>query len=544
MPRTSDHRIASMVSPDAVRAMLRDGAEIALIDVREEGVFADEGHPFFANSVPLSRLELMIGELVPRKSARIVVHDGGSGALDDEDLAERAAAKLAQMGYHNLAIMAGGARGWEAAGFELFTGINVPSKAFGELVEHRCNTPHIAAAELRRRLDAGEEVLIVDSRPIGEFRNMSIPGAFDCPGAELVYRVPDRLASPQSLVVVNCAGRTRSIIGAQSLRNAGLPNPVMALENGTMGWELAGLQLARGRDDALPPPSPEGLLRARALADQVARKFGIGRIDAAALARFAGENEERTLYVFDVRSPEEYAQGHLAGARSAPGGQLVQATDVYMATRNARIVLVDDDGVRAVMTGSWLAQMGWPEVYVLDGGLAGRPLVQGTASPVIPELERATVATIAPTELQTLLERGEVAVIDLAPSIAYEAGHIPGAWFAVRARLARSLDRVPRRPVLVLTSPDGRLARLAAAELATSGVGEIRVLEGGAAAWRAAGLPLATGREAMADAPNDCWRRPYDPYAGEGARERYLQWEIGLVGQLEREGDVGFRIPG
>ena len=465
------------VLPEEVRAMLRDGAEMALIDVREEGVFSEDGHPFFANSVPLSRLELMIGELVPRKSARIVVFDGGTGAADDADLAERAAAKLAQMGYRNLRVMAGGARGWGAAGFELFTGINVPSKAFGELVEHRCETPHIAAAELKRRLDAGEEVLIVDSRPIGEFRNMSIPGAFDCPGAELVYRVPDRLGSPHSLVVVNCAGRTRSIIGAQSLRNAGLTNPIMALENGTMGWELAGLELARGHEDALPTPSPAGLARSRALADQVAERSGIARIDDAALDRFASQAEARTLYLFDVRSPEEYALGHLAGARSAPGGQLVQATDVYMATRNARIVLVDDDGVRAIMTGSWLVQMGWPEVYVLDGGLAGRKLVQDSEAPVIPELEHAMASTIAPSELKTLIENGEAAVIDLAPSIAYEASHIPGAWFAVRARLAHSLDRVPQRRVLVLTSPDGRLARLAAPELTTSGPAEIRVLD-------------------------------------------------------------------
>ncbi|HEX3861390.1 MAG TPA: rhodanese-like domain-containing protein [Stellaceae bacterium] len=341
------------VTPQAVRAMLRDGDEIAFLDVREEGVFSEAGHPFFAHSVPLSRLELMIGDLVPRHGTRLVVHDGGA-----EGLAERAAAKLAALGYRDVAVMAGGAPAWGAAGFELFTGVNVPSKAFGELVEHRCGTPHIAAAELKRRIDAGEKVLIVDSRPIGEFRNMSIPGAFDCPGAELVYRVPDKVPEPDTLVVVNCAGRTRSIIGAQSLRNARLANPVMALENGTMGWELAGLQLARGREEALPVPSPAGLAKAHALADDVAARFGIQRIDDAAFARLTGEAAQRTLYVFDVRSPEEYAAGHLATARSAPGGQLVQATDVYMATRNARIVLVDDDGVRSVMTGSWLVQMG------------------------------------------------------------------------------------------------------------------------------------------------------------------------------------------
>ena len=532
-----------VVSPAEVRAMLRGGGELAVLDVREEGVFSEEGHPFFANSVPLSRLELMIRDLAPRKAARIVVLDGGPGT-SDQGLAERAAAKLDRMGYGNVAVMAGGSRAWAAAGFELFTGVNVPSKAFGEIVEHRCGTPHIAASELKRRLDAGEDILIVDSRPIGEFRNMSIPGAFDCPGAELVYRVPDRLRSPDSLVVVNCAGRTRSIIGAQSLRNAGLQNPVMALENGTMGWELAGLQLARGREDALPPPSPEGLATARALADEVAERFGIKRIDDATLARFENEAEQRTLYVFDVRSPEEYSAGHLEAARPAPGGQLVQATDIYMATRNPRIVLVDDDGVRAVMTGSWLVQMGWPEVYVLDGKLNGRRLVAGARVPVIPELDEADVPTIDAAELKRLLDAGEAASADLAPSIAYEAGHIPGAWFAVRARLPGSLDRLPRRPVLVLTSPDGALARLAAAELRECGFPAVYALEGGTASWREAGLPLATGREAMADTPDDCWRRPYDPYAGEGARERYLKWEIELVHQIEREGDVGFRVPG
>jgi rhodanese-related sulfurtransferase len=525
-----------LVFPRQVRAMLGNGSEMALFDVREEGVFAEEGHPLFAGSVPLSRLELLIGDLVPRLSTPIVVYDGEDG------LAERAAAKLAARGYTDIAIMAGGVRGWQSAGFQLFTGVNVPSKAFGELVEHRCGTPHMAAAELKRRLDAGADVLIVDSRPLGEFRNMSIPGALDCPGAELVYRVPDLLSSPETMVVVNCAGRTRSIIGAQSLRNAALPNPVVALENGTMGWELAGLQLARGRDETAPKPSTDGLQRAQRLADGVAARFGVARIDDATLARFRDQAAQRTLYLLDVRSPEEFAAGHLAGSRAAPGGQLVQETDFYMATRNARIVLIDDDGVRAVMTASWLVQMGWKDVSVLTGGLAGRALVAGTETRSLPELDSARVATVAPIELKVLLDHGEAAVVDLGPSLAYEAGHIPGAWFAVRARLDASLERVPRRRVLALTSPDAVLARLAAAEIGNVGFAEIRVLDGGTGAWRGAGLPLATGREAMADEPDDCWRRPYDPYAGEGARERYLRWEIGLVDQIEREGDVGFRV--
>jgi rhodanese-related sulfurtransferase len=525
------------VTPQQVRAMLRDGGELALVDVREEGVFSEAGHPLFALSGPLSRLELVFRDLVPRPGTRIVVYDAEDG------LARRAAAKLRRMGYRDARIMAGGFEGWAAAGYELFTGVNVPSKAFGELVEHRCGTPHIAAGELKQRLDSGEKVLIVDSRPLPEFRNMSIPGALDCPGAELVYRVPDLVSSPETLVVVNCAGRTRSIIGAQSLRNAGLANRVVALENGTMGWELAGLELARGREETAPPPSPAGLEEARALADDVSRRFAIRSIDDAGLTRFAAEAADRTLYLLDVRSPEEFAAGHLQGARSAPGGQLVQATDAYIGTRNARIVLVDADGVRAVMTASWLVQMGWQEVYVLAGGIAGRPLEKGVPARRVPELDAAAPALVAPRQLQAMLDRGEAAVVDLAPSLVYERGHIPGAWFAVRARLGDSIGRVERRPTLVLTSPDAALARLAAAELEGAGFAEIAVLDGGTEAWRAAGLPLKEGRERMADEPNDCWRRPYDPYAAAGARERYLAWETGLVAQLARDGEHGFQIP-
>src|ERR1700693_3041730 len=100
MPTQRETQLAPIVSAGDVRAMLKDGGEIALFDVREEGVFSEEGHPFFANSLPLSRLELMVRPLVPRALTRIVVLDGG-----DEDLAERAAAKLRAMGYGNVAVM-------------------------------------------------------------------------------------------------------------------------------------------------------------------------------------------------------------------------------------------------------------------------------------------------------------------------------------------------------------------------------------------------------------------------------------------------------
>ena len=102
----------------------------------------------------------------------------------------------------------------------------------------------------------------------------------------------------------------------------------------------------------------------------MAARYGIARIDRGTLESWRAEAARRSLYVLDVRSPEEYEAGHLRGARSAPGGQLVQETDSHMATWGARVVLVDDNGVRATMTASWLKQMGWPDVAVLVAGPA------------------------------------------------------------------------------------------------------------------------------------------------------------------------------
>jgi rhodanese-related sulfurtransferase len=376
-------------------------------------------------------------------------------------------------------------------------------------------------------------MVILDSRPFTEYHRMSIPAGVDVPGAELAYRVHDIAPSPETLVVVNCAGRTRSIIGAQSLINAGIPNKVMALRNGTMGWELAGYEPERGMERRALEISADGLAKAKGAAESVARRFGVRTIDAATLERWRGEDGERSLYVFDVRNPEEYEAGHMPGSISAPGGQLVQATDKYAATRNARLVLVDDTGVRATMTASWLIQMGWHDAVVLEGGLESGDLTAGSHAANI--LGEANAGSVTPEVLEDWLTAGEATVIDLGPSLGYRSGHIPGAWFAVRSRLATALERVPKTANLVFTSEDGILARLGAAE--TGGV----YLEGGTASWVASGRALADGEENMADTADDMWLRPYDRVGGvEEAMNEYLAWEINLVDQIERDGTARF----
>ncbi|MEQ8695352.1 MAG: rhodanese-like domain-containing protein [Bauldia litoralis] len=522
------------ISVPDLRAALTDGGELALVDVREEGVFL-QGHLFWAACLPLSTLELRAPDLVPRRSARIVLCDGGS-----EDLADRSAAKLGEMGYTDVALLDGGTAAWAAAGGELFSGVNVPSKAFGEFVEHAYDTPRIAADELKRRIDAGEDIVILDSWPWPEYHRMNIPGGIDVPGAELVYRVHDLAPDPETTVVVNCAGRTRSIIGAQSLINASLPNTVMALKDGTMGWELAGFDCETGAGRVGPPPSPEGLEKARARAAQAAERFGVRFADPATIEGWAGD-AERTLFVMDVRTPEEFEAGHLPGSRNAPGGQLVQSTDEYMATRNARVILVDSERVRAVMTASWLIQLGWPEVYVYAGDLGAAALETGVPVAPVPGLTEAP--TIAAAALANRLSEDGLAVLDLATSIQYRGKHVPGAWWGVRARLAEAREAIGDAKTLVLSAPDDRLAHLAAPEAAALWPGaEVLVLAGGTRAWDAAGQSVEQGVTRPTTETDDIWYKPYDH---DGDQEKhmnaYLSWETALVEQIARDGTVAFR---
>ncbi|KVK81440.1 rhodanese-related sulfurtransferase [Burkholderia ubonensis] len=536
-PADSPQRFAAASYQD-VRARLLAGDEIALIDVREEDPYA-QGHPLWAANFPLSKLELDAWTRIPRRDTPIVVYGDAAG----EDLAPRAAARLAQLGYSDVRLLDGGLAGWRAAGGELFIDVNVPSKSFGEWVEAERHTPSLSAQEVQALIDARADVVIVDARRFDEYRTMNIPTSTSVPGAELVLRVRALAPDPATRVIVNCAGRTRSIIGTQSLINAGLPNPVAALRNGTIGWTLAGQALEHGAARRFPDEI-DATLRAdaRRAARKVAERAGVPRIALADVAALAEPG--RTLYRFDVRTPEEYEAGHLPGFASAPGGQLVQETDHHAPVRGARIVLADDDGVRADMTASWLAQMGW-DVRVVEAGAqafgeTGQPPRDVPAAPGVADVSPATLAgwlrEAAPDE---------IAIVDVTASANYVKRHIPGAWFAVRAQLRDALAAIPAARRYVFTCGSSLLARFAAADARAllPASAQIVVLAGGTAAWIDAGLPVEAGDTRLASPRIDRYRRPYEGTDNAAAAmQAYLDWEFGLVEQLKRDGTHHFRV--
>ncbi|KAB0631425.1 rhodanese-related sulfurtransferase [Burkholderia latens] len=522
-----------------VRARLLARDEIALIDVREEDPYA-QGHPLWAANFPLSKLELDAWTRIPRRDTPVVVFGDAGG----EDLAPRAAEKLARLGYTDVRLLDGGLAGWLAAGGELFIDVNVPSKAFGEWVEAERHTPSLSAQEVQALIDAKADVVIVDARRFDEYQTMNIPTSTSVPGAELVLRVRALAPNPATQVVVNCAGRTRSIIGTQSLINAGLPNPVAALRNGTIGWTLAGQTLEHGATRRFPDDiEPAQRDDARRAARAVAERAGVPRIALEDVATL--EEPGRTLYRFDVRTPEEYEAGHLPGFLSTPGGQLVQETDHHAAVRGARIVLADDDGVRADMTASWLAQMGWDVRVVEPAGVAafterGQPPRDVPPAPQVAEVSPATLAGWL-----TEAAAGDIAIVDVTASANYVKRHIPGAWFAVRAQLRDALAAIPPARRYVFTCGSSLLARFAAddARALLPASAAVAVLAGGTAAWIDAGLPLEHGDTRLASPRIDRYRRPYEGTDNAAAAmQAYLDWEYGLVDQLKRDGTHHFRV--
>ncbi|OWF65471.1 sulfurtransferase [Polynucleobacter hirudinilacicola] len=517
-----------------IRNKLLNEEEIAFLDVREEDPHAQE-HPLFAANVPLSRIEIDAYAKLPRKNVPIVTLDDGEGD------ATLAAQRLIALGYTDVSVFEGGVQGWKVAGGELFRDVNVPSKSFGELVESKRHTPSLSAQEVKKLLDDQEDVVVVDVRRFDEYNTMSIPSGISVPGAELVLRVPELAPNPKTKIIVNCAGRTRSIIGTQSLINAGIPNEVNALRNGTIGWTLAGQELDKGQSRKFKEVSESTASEASDRARSVADRANVKRASLAEIEKWKSQTE-RTTYFFDTRTPEEYEAGHLPGFRSVPGGQLVQETEMVAPVRGARIVLADpSSSVRANMPASWLAQMAW-DVYVVDGIQSSDLTEKGiwkTPLPSLPQVQFVDAATVS----QWLKSDSNTIAVDFSTHANYVKGHIPGSWYALRSQLADAIKQIPQVDRYVLTSTPTELSIFVAQEFQSLTKAEVLVLEGGNAAWTAAGLVLEKGPSHLASPPLDRYKRPYEGTSVDpAAMQAYLDWEFGLVEQLGKDGTHHFWV--
>jgi rhodanese-related sulfurtransferase len=508
------------------RRRLHAGGEIALLDLREAGQFG-EGHALFATPCAYSKLELVVNDLVPRKSAPILLIDGGDG------ISQKAAAILQEEGYSDVSLIDGGMPGWVSAGFPVYKGVNVPSKLLGELVEEAWHPAMISAEELAEWKSQGRSFQFYDARPPEEYAKMRIPGARCLPNGELAHRLP-AVAQDGVPIVVTCAGRTRGIIGAVGLGIASGHTEVYALRNGTQGWTLAGEVLERGNwAEPFPELSGDAMRASRSGAAEVIARFDLETVGAADLEAQL-EETDATTYLLDVRSAEEAAADPLEGAVHALSGQLVQATDQWVAVRHSRLVLLDDGGMRAALAAFWLRQLGYrPLIAVIDEAI--RSVLANRARRLPRKREApAPLPVIDAVCARYRAAMGTASFVDLRSSLSYRKGHVQGASWLVRPRASALAPDIGGRSVLLIAD-DPKLAALAATELREAGACEILLVEGGHDALARTGAPIVeTTAEPSDDMAIDHLLFVHDRHDGnlESAR-RYLAWETGLIAQMD-----------
>jgi len=496
----------------------------ALIDIRERGE-SDSGHIFSSTFLPRRMLEFRIGELVPDKTTSIVLYD------DDDGRAALSQETLGRLGYDRVERLEGGMPGWQSHGGAVATGTNVPSKAFGERVHVREHPPTMSPQELRAALDQGENILICDVRTPGEYAEGHIPGGYEAPSFDLVLGAFD-LGRDYDRVVLNCAGRTRSIMATRTLQLLGISNAT-GLENGTSGWLLEDWELERETMRSLPEPSAESAAQAAARAKTLALEAEVGTISPAEAAAQAAEGQEKNIYFFDVRSLAAYRDGHAAPSRPLPGGQALQRADDFIVVPTATIFLIDDDDARAWLTGYWLRRMGFPEVSVVAGGLpawreANLPVATGRVqNPPLTSADAPVMEKIGAAELHKLAEGGEVTILDVGSSREYARGHLPKARWLPRSWLELHIgDLASTGQKIVVTAARPEQARLGAEALARIGYTDVQILEDGNTGWERAGFEITPGEPTESFGGPDFVLPPYEQ--GREGMLRYLKWEIAL----------------
>ena len=523
------------VEPTALKKWLHDGQEISVLDVREHGQYGEQ-HLFYAINLPYSRLEADVWRLVPNLGVRVVL-------LDENgiDVAASSAEKLKDLGYTNICILQGGIQNWMAHGLTVFAGVNVPSKAFGEIAEEIFHTPHISAKELHRRQQGGENLVILDGRPFQEYQKMNIPGSVCCPNGELALYIDDLVPDEETTIVINCAGRTRSIIGAQTLLNLGIKNPVYALENGTQGWMLADQKLDHGSSGSWKMTSLGSDMSSRQQrAKRLREKYPIRTVDQKQVSTWSND-DSRTVFLLDVRDTQEFLNKTASGFLNAPGGQLIQATDQYVGVRNSRIVLLDTDGIRAPVIASWLWMQGW-DVYLMPFDIEQ---VSCLGSPTEAGLAIESVEEITADKVSALISGG-YRVLDLRPSADYGKRCIEGATWTIRPKLKDTFANVGRPEQLLLIGTERDVIELAARDLRQLGAVDIAGYVGSMDLLEKNGCRLLVGASDLTKEQRiDYLFFVHDRHDGnKEAAKQYLSWELGLVAQLDDSEKQGYRISG
>lgn len=186
----------------------------------------------------------------------------------------------------------------------------------------------ISPQEVKQKLDAGEDIFIVDVRQPEEYAQGYVPKALLIPLGEIEQRLDE---IPRNLpVIVVCKSGWRSAQASQILDDNGFDN-IHNMVGGTLAWKDMPSYLYVTPQD---------------LRDQLA---------------------DVNKLILDVRTVEEYSAAHIEIAISIPFDQLDQRLDEIPQDKEIVVVATDDD--QGVETAEKLIESGYTEVKNMAGGM-------------------------------------------------------------------------------------------------------------------------------------------------------------------------------
>ena len=319
---------------------------VSFLDIRERKQYV-HGFAFGSVNCPFSKFKYLIKELVPDINTTLILI--GVKNINQQDQIQKILKKLK---YDKSFIIKGDYKIWKKQKFPLWAGEYTFSKAFGEWIEITSNIKNLYAKELYKIHKKKHNYLQIDARPKKEFEKFSLPQSVQCSGGELPCFINNK-ENLRKNYIVHCAGRTRSIIAYQTLKDFNFKNKKYVLNGGTQNWVLNGFD-RKFKNQSKITSTKINYKNDLKLANSIARKFKIPSTQIM--------NKQTNCYNFQVSSEIKNFK-KIPGWKQVNATTLIQSTDKFISSTNTKILVFSNIPSSAVFTVIWLRRMGYQAIW-------------------------------------------------------------------------------------------------------------------------------------------------------------------------------------
>ena len=319
---------------------------ISFLDIRERKEYV-YGFAFGSVNCPFSKFKYLIKELVPDVNTTLILI--GVKNINQKNQIQKMLKKLK---YHRSFIIKGDYKIWKKYKFPLWAGEYTFSKAFGEWIEITSTIKNLYAKELYKIHKKNHNYLQIDARPKKEFEKFSLPQSVQCSGGELPCYI-NNAENLRKNYIVHCAGRTRSIIAYQTLKDFNFKNKKYVLNGGTQNWVLNGFD-RKFKNQSKITSTKINYKDDLKLANSIAKKFGIPTTQIM--------NKKTNSYNFQINSEIKNFK-KIPGWKQVNATTLIQSTDKFISSTNTKVLIFSNIPSSAVFTVIWLRRMGYQAIW-------------------------------------------------------------------------------------------------------------------------------------------------------------------------------------